>query len=708
MFALIYLGLAIALGDLLCRRFYQSVSIAHRWAAAVLVGVLLSTWFTYLAGIAFYRAAEPLLWADLLFFLTAASAIFCLSRKTPKMSIGAPRAPESSTLDWIVPGALFAAVSVLLIGTLYVNKQGRISLAGMYAADFPLDSAIAQNFALGRNFSAYYPHYLEEPSLYRFLFFFQAGNLEFLGLNLAWSIDLLSVLALTSVLALVVVLGELLFNSRIAGYLGATLFLFHGSLRYLTNFLSSDYRDRDETGGFWKELAFVNHRHLPFAIGIALLVLILFANRYRQRTSATATDSDVGALQESNGIAGADPALRPVRSLVFSALLLASLPLRNAQIFIGTAMALGCLLLAYGLWRLSSTKVTATLGRILAGALTTCIVVAGVVDLLAICRGSRIEVNYETQPLVYGFVFRNFLTYKIPESLPPRKAPESLPKSPVTAFEGGRGQGSGQFDRPQGLATDSAGNIFVADTGNGRIQKFSPTGVFLSAIGTKGSDHGQFGEPSGVAVDQAGNIYVVEASNHRVQKLAPNGTFISEWAPGLYGPRRIAIGPDASIYVVDQGRSRIVKLNPDGKLLTTWGSGGSGDGQMRDPTSVAVDSTNNRVYVADPINSRIQIFDSSGTFLTKFSIPEWGKPQGFEDLAIDPDRGRLYASSAYMNAILVFDLQGNRLGPLQRNRLGSLTQTLTDNPSALALAKGKLFVLNGASSRVSVVVLKDR
>lgn len=698
MFALIYLGLAIVLGDLLCRRFYRFVSIPHRWTAAMLVGVLLSTWFTYLTGLACYRTAEPLLWANLVFFLAAASVIFFLWRKTPKMSMIAPRAPRSSTLDWIASGALFAAVCVLLIGTLYVNKQGRIVLSGIDAADFALHSVIAQNFALGHNFSAYYPRYVRELSLYRFLFCFQAGNLEFLGLNLAWSIDVLSVLGLTSVLALVIVLGELLFKSRVVGYIGATLFVFHGSFRNLDNFLPSGYRQRDETWEFWKELAFVNQRHLPFAIGIALLVLIFFVSQYRQRTSATAADSDAnGALPESNDIASANSALRPTRSFVFSALLLAALPLGNAQVFIATAVALGCLLLAYGFWRLSRI---AMLGRILAGTLTTCIVVAGVADLLAVYRNSRIEVNYETQPLVYGFVFRSFLTYKIPEYLPPPKAPEGLPKSPVTAFKGGRGQGNGQFENPRGVAIDRAGNIFVADTGNGRIQRFSPTGAFLTAIGTKGSGHEQFGEPSGVAVDQAGNIYVVEASNHRVQKLAPDGTFISEWTPGLYGPRRIAMGPDASIYVVDQGHSRIVKFNPDGKVLATWGSGGSGDGQMRDPTSVAVDSSSNRVYVADPLSSRIHIFDSSGTFLTKFSVPEWGKPQGFEDLAVDPDRGRLYASSAYMSTILVFDLQGNRLG--------SLTQTQTNSPSALALAKNKLFVLNGPSSRVSVIVLHDR
>ena len=138
-------------------------------------------------------------------------------------------------------------------------------------------------------------------------------------------------------------------------------------------------------------------------------------------------------------------------------------------------------------------------------------------------------------------------------------------------------------------------------------------------------------------------------------------------------------------------------------MLTTWGSAGNGDGQFGDHTSVAVDPTTNKVYVADPRNNRIQIFDSDGKFLTKWSVPEWGQPAGFEDLAIDSQRGRLYASSANMNTILVFDLQGNRTGPLTPTPPDKL-----NSPSALALAKDKLLVLNSGSARVSVIDLQNR
>jgi DNA-binding beta-propeller fold protein YncE len=298
--------------------------------------------------------------------------------------------------------------------------------------------------------------------------------------------------------------------------------------------------------------------------------------------------------------------------------------------------------------------------------------------------------------------YNGLIIYKVPETSPPKLS--ALPEGVTNMFEGGRGAGKGEFDSPIGIAVDPSGNILVADTNNGRIEKFSSTGAFLSIIGMKGSGHGQLGEPNGIAVDRAGNIYVAEVgSNHRVQKLAPDGTFIAEWKGpdlGFYGPRRIAIGPDDSIYVVDQGHTRIVKFSPDGHVLSSWGSKGSGDGQFNDPTSVAVDSTSGKVYVADPINKRIQVFDQNGKFLTKWVVAEWGQPAGFEDLAIDSKAGRLYASSAHTNAVFIFDLNGTRIGTLTPKPPGRF-----GGPSALALFNRKLYVLNMYGNSVSVIDL---
>ena len=287
----------------------------------------------------------------------------------------------------------------------------------------------------------------------------------------------------------------------------------------------------------------------------------------------------------------------------------------------------------------------------------------------------------------------------MPTTPPP--AFSSLPETGI--FEGGKGTEEGQFDSPTGIAVDGNGNVLVADTNNGRIEKFSSNGNFTKIIGSKGSGHGQFSAPNGIAIDHAGNMYVAEVDNGRVQKLSPDGTFMAEWkGPGLgfYGPRRIAIGPDDSVYVVDQGHNQIVKFSSNGDVLATWGSSGSGDGQFNDPTSVAVDATTNQVYVADPRNRRIEVFDSAGKFITKWSIPGWGQPAGFEDVAIDSGTRRLYASSANMDVILVFDLNGTSIDSLTPKPPDKL-----EGPSALALANRKLYVLNMYGNRVSVIDL---
>ena len=94
------------------------------------------------------------------------------------------------------------------------------------------------------------------------------------------------------------------------------------------------------------------------------------------------------------------------------------------------------------------------------------------------------------------------------------------PPAFVTAWGTG-GSGNGQFAYPYRVATDAAGNVYVADSGNNRIQKFTSTGTYLTQWGTYGTGNGQFYYPWGVATDAAGNVYVADTFNERIQKFAP-------------------------------------------------------------------------------------------------------------------------------------------------------------------------------------------
>jgi DNA-binding beta-propeller fold protein YncE len=211
---------------------------------------------------------------------------------------------------------------------------------------------------------------------------------------------------------------------------------------------------------------------------------------------------------------------------------------------------------------------------------------------------------------------------------------------------GSLGTAPGQFDIPDGVAVDPAGRVYVADRENNRIQKFTSSGRLIAVWGRNGGDGslglgpGEFNGPYGVAVDGRGDVYVLDSRNNRVQKFSPDGRFLTMWGAnggdGSYGarpgelsdPRGIDADRHGFVYVADHGNHRIQKFSSDGRLLAVWGrnggdgSAGSGPGEFEQPRGVTTDSAGN-VYVAEKLNHRIQKLSPDGRFVTC-----WGKNGG--------------------------------------------------------------------------------
>ena len=279
----------------------------------------------------------------------------------------------------------------------------------------------------------------------------------------------------------------------------------------------------------------------------------------------------------------------------------------------------------------------------------------------------------------------------------------------VTTF-GSAGTGDGQFDRPKGVCIDTLGNVYVSDNQNHRIQKFTSAGTYLLQWGSYGTGDGQFNQPEGLVQGPDGYIYVPDGYNDRVQVFDTDGNYVGQFGTLGTGdgefdyPETVSFAQDGSMYVVEYNNCRVHKFNDCSTptytptitltnspaitdtftptftptpsqtytviptltplcFITKWGSSGTGDGQFDRARGIALDPANDRVYVADSQNNRIQVFDMSGTYITQWGSAGTGDGQ-FDapvKIKINISTQNIYVADYNNDRVQIFDNTGTYL-----------------------------------------------
>ncbi len=282
------------------------------------------------------------------------------------------------------------------------------------------------------------------------------------------------------------------------------------------------------------------------------------------------------------------------------------------------------------------------------------------------------------------------------------------------------GSDNGHLGSPSGVAVN-ASFIYVADTWNHRVQVFdrATRGYVATIGGTQGAGNNQFHDPSDVAVDAAGNIYVADFVNTRVQQFNSSRVYVRTYGttgvPYLTDgshyntPSGVAAAGDGGFYITEDHGHRLLKLDAAGQLEWTVGAAGvKGDwndanDRLNNPAAVAVDAAG-RVLVADRWNGRVQIFNADGSYYGAMAQPVSGG-RGFNcpgGVGVAPN-GDIYVADTCAHVVDIFNRHWRHLATL-----GAVDQPGADNahfdgPEDVAVdSRGFIYVADKNNHRVQV------
>ncbi|MBI5408080.1 MAG: NHL repeat-containing protein [Nitrospirae bacterium] len=264
------------------------------------------------------------------------------------------------------------------------------------------------------------------------------------------------------------------------------------------------------------------------------------------------------------------------------------------------------------------------------------------------------------------------------------------------------------FKEPSDVSVSRDGFIYVVDGVNNKIKVFNQSGKFIFSFGKKGGGNGEFNFPLGIDIDSTGRVYVADSGNHRVQAFNSTGGFlgqikISSKSGRPADPTDVAIDESGNkLYVADNNNHYILVYSlATGQLIDTYGSPGEGEREFRYPFLMDLDK-HNYLFVADVINTRVQVLNPEGRYVT--SIGGWGVEKGefFRPKGVALDDDKVYVSDSYMGVIQVFRSSGEFYSAVGDASKGTVRRFTTPVGLFIDGKNKRLYVVEMFAERVSV------
>ncbi len=256
---------------------------------------------------------------------------------------------------------------------------------------------------------------------------------------------------------------------------------------------------------------------------------------------------------------------------------------------------------------------------------------------------------------------------------------------------GSEGTEAGEFSDLHGISVDLEGNLYIADTGNNRLQKFDWKGKFVLQIGGYGSGNEEFDRPVDVWAKTGLDIYVADRDNSRILRFDRMLNLISSLKiidesdeSGTAFPVSCCLSSYGELFVLEDEMKHIIKFDGSGNTKIRFGGIQTSSTQLLDPVQISVDSKNN-VYVSDRTHKTILIYDYYGNYIGKFGDGLFSDPAGIE-LSGD----RVYVCDPEKNSVFILSQNGKYLNSIDKNTAG--VPDKFENPYDIAAFGNKLYI----------------